>query len=120
MILGFDPLFQFMHEADVAGAIECAIRARLRGVFNVAGPPPVPLSTLIRVTGRSSASLPEFAFRAVLGRFGLPRLPPAALGHIKYPVIIDDSAFRGAAGYAHAVDEATLMREYRETFPVLD
>ena len=119
MILGFDPLFQFMNEKDVATAIEQSIRARLRGVYNVAGPKPVPLSVVARTTGRSPVPLPEFAFRAALGRFGLPRLPPAALAHIKFPVVIDDAAFRRATGWSHAVDEASAMREYRDTFPNL-
>jgi UDP-glucose 4-epimerase len=118
-ILGFDPLFQFMHESDVARAIEHAVNARPRGVFNVAGPPPVPLGVLIRETGRSAAMLPEAAFRVLLGRFGLPRLPAAALSHVKHPVVIDDQAFRKATGYAHAVDEVEAMRQYRDTFPIV-
>jgi UDP-glucose 4-epimerase len=118
-ILGFDPLYQFMHEKDVAKAIEHAVRARLRGVYNVAGPRPVPLSTVARMTGRSTVPLPEFAFRAALGRFGLPRLPPAALAHIKFPVVIDDSAFRRATGYVNDIDEAGCMRDYKDTFPIM-
>lgn len=118
LIIGYDPLYQFMHERDVAKAVESAIRVRLRGVYNVAGPKPVPLSLLIKGTGRSSFPIPEFAFRAALGRFGLPRLPPAALAHIKYPVVIDDKAFRNATGYRHDVGEEEAMREYRNTFPV--
>lgn len=120
MILGFDPLYQFMHERDVARAIESVLKSRVRGVFNVAGPPPVPLSKLIHGTGRTAFPLPEFAFRVVLGRFGLPRLPPAALGHVKHPVVIDDRAFRRATGYQHEVAEDLAMREYREAFPILD
>jgi UDP-glucose 4-epimerase len=119
LIIGYDPLFQFMHERDVANAIENAIRIRLRGVYNVAGPRPVPLSMLVKGTGRTSFPIPEFAFRAALGRFGLPRLPPAALAHIKYPVVIDDKAFRNATGYRYEVAEEEAMREYRDTFPVL-
>jgi UDP-glucose 4-epimerase len=119
-ILGFDPLFQFMHERDVASAIEAALKARIRGVYNVAGPPPVPLSTLIEETGRSSIALPEIAYRLALGRFGLPKLPAAALHHIKHPVIIDDRAFRNATGYTHKVSEGECMREYRNAFPIVE
>ena len=74
-ILGFDPLFQFMHERDVARAISLALARKIRGVFNVAGPQPVPLSVLIRETGRRPFPLPEIVFNALLGRFGLPKLP---------------------------------------------
>jgi len=117
-ILGFDPLFQFMHEQDVAKAISVTISARVRGVFNVAGPQPVPLSTVIHATGRKQVALPEFFFSAAMGRFGLPKLPRAALTHIKYPVVIDDNSFRKATGYQHDIDEVLAMREYKDAFPI--
>ena len=117
-ILGFDPLFQFMHERDVASAIAIALERRVRGVYNVAGPQPVPLSTLIRQTGRKSIALPEILFAKLLGRFGLPRLPEGALEHIKYPVVIDGAAFRKLTGFTYEVDEMQAMHQYRQAFPV--
>lgn len=116
-ILGFDPLFQFMHEEDVISSIVTTLKARPRGVFNVAGPQPVPLSVVIRETGRTNVPLPEFVFHAALGRLGLPKLPRGALEHIKYPVTIDGSAFREVTGFEHAIDEREAMRAYREAFP---
>jgi UDP-glucose 4-epimerase len=118
-ILGFDPLFQFMHESDVAHAIEHAMKARIRGVYNVAGPQPIPLSVLIKMTDREALPIPEFVFKFATGKFGLPRLPAAALTHVKYPVVIDDKPFRRATGYAHRVDEIECMRQYKTTFPML-
>lgn len=118
-ILGFDPLFQFMHESDMSEAICLAVERRIRGVYNVAGPQPVPLSVVIRATGRSQVPLPEIVFQAALGRFGLPKLPPGALAHIKFPVVVDSGAFRAATGFQHRIDEAEAMREYREAFPVV-
>ena len=117
-LLGFDPLFQFMHERDVARAIALTLEKRLRGVFNVAGPQPVPLSTLVRETGRRPMPIPEFLFNALLGRFGLPRLPPGALDHIKYPVVIDAAAFRAASGFTCEIDEVAAMHAFRDGVPV--
>lgn len=116
-ILGFDPLFQFMHEEDVVSALVVALDARPRGVFNVAGPQPVPLSTIIRETGRTNVPLPGPLLGAALGRFGLPRLPRGALDHIRYPITVDASAFREATSFSHRIDERTAMRAYREAFP---
>jgi UDP-glucose 4-epimerase len=117
-ILGFDPLYQFMHEQDVVRSIALAIDKRPRGVFNVAGPQPVPLSMLIRETGRTAVPLPEFVFERILGRFGLPRIPKGALGHIKYSIVMDSTPFRKATGFEPEVDEVEAMRQYREAFPV--
>lgn len=117
-LLGYDPLFQFMHEDDVVAALIAALEKRPRGVFNVAGPPPVPLGVVIRETGRTEVKLPEIVFRGALGRFGLPRLPPGALEHIKYSVTVDPTAFREATGFAWSVDERTAMRSFADAFPV--
>jgi len=116
-VLGFDPLYQFMHERDVVTAFSKTVAARLRGVFNVAGPQPVPLSVAVRETGRRLVPLPEFLFARVLGRFGFPKLPRGALGHLKYPVVIDSSAFRCATGFVPEVDEAATLHEFAASFP---
>lgn len=112
-VLGFDPLYQFMHEEDVARAIVATLTAKAKGVFNVAGPQPVPLSLLIEVTGRQQLALPEPLLRRMLGRFGLPKLEPGAIHHLKYPIVIDGSAFRAATGFEHQYDEVRTMEAFR-------
>jgi UDP-glucose 4-epimerase len=118
-LLGFDPLFQFMHEDDVVSAIILALETRVRGVFNVSGPQPIPLSVIIQKTGRRSLPLPEFVFAFALGRAGLPKLPAGALAHIKYPVVIDSAAFREKTAFVHAHDEVETLREFRDLAPPL-
>ena len=118
VIMGFDPLFQFMHEIDVARAIILALEKRIRGVYNVAGPQPVPLSVLAREAGRTVLPLPEALFTALLGRFGFPKLPPGAITHIKYPVVIDGTSFRSATGFTHTIDAVRAVHEFRAAFPI--
>ena len=119
MLGGFDPLFQFMHEDDAARAIALAVKKKLRGIFNVAGPQPVPLSIIAEAVGRPRVLLPEFVAKLALGHFGLPDLPVGALGHIKYPVVVDASAFRKATRFKAAHDEVETLRLFREAFPVM-
>jgi UDP-glucose 4-epimerase len=116
-ILGHDPLFQFIHEEDVATAILLAVEKRLRGVFNVEGPAPVPLSVLIRKAGRTPVPLPEALLKRLLGRRGFPVLPPGALSHLKYPIVIDGTAFRRAAGFQPAFDEIQTVADFRFASP---
>lgn len=113
LVMGFDPLFQFLHEIDAAAAIALALDSNLRGVFNVAGPAPVPLSLLIKLAGRKALPVPEPLFRWVLGRFGLPKLPRAAVQHIKYPVVIDSTLFREATGFEHRYGEDQTIEAFR-------
>ncbi len=112
-VLGFDPLFQFMHDHDAADAICTSLYKGLRGVFNVAGPPPVPLSVIIQQTGRTNVPLPEPLFNFMLGRFGLPKLPRGALTHVKHPVVMDASAFHDATGWQPTHDEDATMHDFR-------
>lgn len=112
-ILGFDPLYHFMHEYDAADAIVVALEKQVRGVFNVAGPQPVPLSVLCASTGRQRVPMPELLFNRVLGRFGFPDLPSGAAGHVKYPIVVDGSSFKQATGFDHAYDEISVMEAFR-------
>jgi UDP-glucose 4-epimerase len=113
MVLGFDPLYQFMHDEDAAAAICLALEKELRGVYNVAGPQPMPLSLLVRQAGRMPLPLPELVITTLFGRFGLPQLPPGAVAHLKYPVVIDDSAFRATTGFSHVHDEEATIADFR-------
>jgi UDP-glucose 4-epimerase len=117
-VLGFDPLFQFLHEEDAVEAIVRTVAQRPRGVFNVAGPQPLPLSRVIVEAGRRSLPLPEFVLSGMLGRFGLPRLPTGAITHLKYAIVVDGQAFRQHTGFEHRHDELETIRAYREAVPV--
>ncbi len=117
LVLGFDPLFQFMHEDDAAGAIVTTLEKRIRGVYNVAGPQPLPLSIVVRETGRKAVELPEFVFSRVIGHFGFPQMPRGATTHIKYPVLIDGSAFSAATGFRFNWEDTAILRQFRELFP---
>jgi UDP-glucose 4-epimerase len=112
MVLGFDPLFQFLHEDDAAMAVVCAVEQRIRGVYNVAGPPPLPLSTLAKETGRLPLPLPASVILKLMGRLGLPHLPRGALDHIKFPIVVDARAFARATGFKHSLDEVEVLRRY--------
>lgn len=114
MVLGYDPLFQFMHEEDAVSAIALAVEKKLSGVYNVAGPQPLPLSVVARESGRTPVMLPEPVIRALIGRFGFPRLSAGALSHIKFPVVIDATRFKRDTGFAHEHDEGETLRMYRD------
>ncbi len=118
MVFGFDPLFQYLEEEDAAAGICAAVEKKPRGIFNVSGPAPVPLSTIARETGRTVVPVPEPILKQMLGRFGFPKLPKGALEHIKFPIVVDGSAYRKATGFVHLTDEVEVLRRYRRISPV--
>ncbi|MGZ6144366.1 MAG: NAD-dependent epimerase/dehydratase family protein [Myxococcales bacterium] len=117
MVMGFDPLFQFVHEDDAAEAIALALEKKLRGIYNVAGPQPLPLSVIAKEAGRRTLSLPEPLIAMLSGRGGLPRLSRGALAHVKYPIVVDASPFKAATGFAPRFDELTTVQTFADAFP---
>jgi UDP-glucose 4-epimerase len=115
-VMGFDPMTQVIHESDVVGAIELALRAGIRGIFNVAGPEPAPLSRIIKILGRQRLSVPYSLGRVVLRRMWSLRLttfPPPELDHIRYVCMVDDRRARQVLGFIarKSLDETVLSVE---------
>ncbi|MCA0351244.1 MAG: NAD-dependent epimerase/dehydratase family protein [Chloroflexi bacterium] len=113
-LLGFDPLMQIVHEADVIGSLLHALVAEANGVFNVAADGVMPLSQMIRRVGRQP--LPIFhplAYAA--GRFSFVRhnrlanqIMPFELDYLRFPWVADTTAMRGELNYEprHTAEEA--------------
>jgi UDP-glucose 4-epimerase len=102
VMMGFNPMLQFMHEEDLAEAIALTLDRRLRGVYNVTGPGEVPLRVAIRETGGRPTPLPEPIARPLLTRLfrmGLVRIPPGAIDYIKYPCTIAGERFATETGF---------------------
>src|SRR5262249_43420655 len=51
-MMGFDPLWQFLHEADAVAAFRLAIFRDVSGTFNIVGDGVLPLTTIIKLAGR--------------------------------------------------------------------
>ncbi len=112
-VMGFDPMTQVLHQSEVVRAIELALRPGVRGVFNVAGPEPVPLSHLVKILGRQRLSVPYSLARVVLRRLWSLRLttfPPPELDHIRYVCMVDDARARSVLGLTPRVSLEDTVR----------
>lgn len=104
-LMGFDPMVQVIHQEDVVSAIVRALEPGLRGIFNVAGPPPAPLSRVIELTGRARLAVPHFIAKGVirrLFRYHATSFPAPELDHIRYVCMVDDKRARDVLAYAPA------------------
>lgn len=118
MVMGFDPLFQFLHEDDAASAVVQAVERRPQGIYNVAGPQPLPLSVIAKRCGRRTLPLPEALLELAMGKAGLPKLPSGALQHLKYPVVVDGASFAARTGWHWKFDEVETVSSFASAFPV--
>ena len=101
-LLGFDPMIQVIHESDVVRAIQRALVSGKRGIFNVAGPEPLPLSHAIKILGRASLPVPYTIGRMLVQRMWSLRLtnfPAPELDHIRYVCMVDDARARNDLGF---------------------
>ncbi len=104
-LLGFDPMIQLVHVEDVVSALALALTPGIRGVYNIAGPPPTPLSYLHSSLGRSPVPIPEplaHAYLRAAWSIKVSDWPAPELDHIKYICMVDDSAARQTLRYHHA------------------
>lgn len=106
-VLGFDPMVQVLHQDDLVRAIVRAVEPGVKGIFNLAGPPPVALSRAIDILGRTPVPVPYSAARLLvdrLFRWHVTSFPAPELDFIRYVCMVDDSRARSALGYAPAHD----------------
>jgi UDP-glucose 4-epimerase len=112
-LLGFDPMVQVIHQDDVVTAIEKAMHPGARGIFNIAGPPPLPLSRLIAHTGRPRVTIPHFVAQSAiqsLWRYRVTSFPAPELDHIRYVCMVDDRRARAELNYLPMHDVADTVR----------
>lgn len=57
-LLGFDPLIQVLHEVDAVAALKLALDRAVPGIFNIVADGVLPISTVVRLIGRSPVPVP--------------------------------------------------------------
>lgn len=115
-LLGFDPLWQALHEDDAGDAFHRALRAPAKGPFNIASEGVLPLSALIRLAGGRPLPLPGPIARntlRALNSYGGVGVPSALLDFMHYAWVADPERARRALGFVprhHARDAVASLR----------
>ncbi len=115
-LLGYDPLWQAVHEEDAGRALHLALTADASGEFNIVGRGVLPLSGLICQAGARPIPLPGPLFRVALlalDTVGAPGLPVALLDYIHYSLVADGERAESSLGFIplhHARDAAAALR----------
>ncbi len=101
-VVGTDPLMQLLDLDDLVEAVRTAALGRHDGAFNVAGEGVLPLSTVIKLSGRLRAALPEAALRLALQSLwviGTGLVPGAHVDHFRSTCVADTSRMVADLGY---------------------
>jgi UDP-glucose 4-epimerase len=102
-LLGFDPLVQFVHEVDALAALKLALDRDVPGPFNIVGDGVLPLSTVIKLIGRTQLPLPHFLARrvtALLWVAGVSEVPPSMLRFLRFLCVGDGAKAKRELGFS--------------------
>ena len=117
-LAGFDPMVQIIHEEDVARAIERCLQPGIRGVFNLPGCRPAPLSALLDMAHARPRPIPHPLAEAMLERawkLRLARFPAPELDHLRYVCMVDGQRAQDVLGFEAAHDLDATMTHLRRT-----
>jgi UDP-glucose 4-epimerase len=121
-ILGFDPRYQFVHEDDIVGVLEQAVKDDLPGIYNVAGDGVLVLSEVASLLGKPLAPvLPPWG--TGLATAGLRvtgiRIPDEMAQQLRYGRGLDNRKLK-AAGATLRYTTREAVQRFAEDLRVLD
>lgn len=122
VILGFDPMVQFVHQTDLAEALVRMTCHDAVGVFNVTGPRPIPWRHAVDVLGRDVVRVPSSVAFGYLKLAGLvsKAFPPYLVNFFKYPCVISDEKIRKTLDWAPAVEPEDALFDTLRGQPTRD
>jgi UDP-glucose 4-epimerase len=102
VLMGYDPLLQFVHERDVVEAFVRAVVEDFPGEYNIVGPGVLPYSTVLAMMGRIALPLPTALARPLseaLWGLQLVDTPPNLLDFLRYLCVADGAKAARVLGF---------------------
>jgi UDP-glucose 4-epimerase len=114
-LLGFDPLWQFVHEVDAIAAFKLAIDRDFPGVFNIVGEGVLPISTVIKLAGRVALPLLHPVAETMIGAAWAAQAayaPRSFLRYLRYLCIADGEKAAREMGFRPAYTTREALLDY--------
>lgn len=117
VLLGFDPMLQFIHEDDAVEALAYAVMNDIPGVYNVAAEGPMPLTRVLTLTRKLPLPiLHPLAYWGLDLLKGSPLRPtsfaPIEWDYLRYPWVADIAKMREEMGFMPQYMTDELLREF--------
>src|SRR5262245_55329260 len=103
VMMGHDPLMQFVHEQDAAFALQKAVESHAVGPFNIVGKGVLPYTTVLALLGRVPVPMPQLVARQMTKLLWATQLvgsPPSFLDFLLYPCVADGSRAKAEVGFS--------------------
>ena len=115
VLMGRDPLLQFVHESDAVMALKRAVDRDVSGPFNVVGEGVLPYSTVLALMGRVPLPMPHFVARRVyraLWATQIASTPPTFLDFLRYLCVADGSRAERELGFRARYDIQRAIQDF--------
>jgi UDP-glucose 4-epimerase len=114
-LLGFDPLWQFLHEVDAIAAFKLAIDRDFPGIFNIVGEGVLPLSTAVKLAGRTALPIFHPVAETLLTATWAAQAayaPPSFLRYLRYLCVADGEKAARVMGFRPAYTTREALLDY--------
>ncbi len=115
MLMGHDPLVQFLHEKDAVEIFKLSIDADFNGEYNVAGDGVLPLSTALALAGKITVSIPRFMALPAAQFLWMTQVldtPPVFINFLRYLCVADCEKIKREMGFSPRHDIRDILAEF--------
>jgi UDP-glucose 4-epimerase len=115
VLMGFDPLLQFIHEDDLSAAYKLAIDDDFGGIYNLVGEGVLPYSTVLAMMGKLPVPLPHFIARGLARALWATQLtdaPPAFLDFLRFLCVADGDKASRIMGFRPRHDIRSIIYDF--------
>jgi UDP-glucose 4-epimerase len=114
-LMGFDPLWQLLHEVDAVAAFKVAIDRDVAGTFNIVGDGVLPLSTVIKLASRIPMPVPHPVAGPLVGALWVAQTadaPRSFLDYLRYVCVADGELAEKKLGFRPAYSTREALLDY--------
>jgi UDP-glucose 4-epimerase len=115
VVMGYDPLLQFLHPDDALDAVDAALERRRAGVFNVVPRDSVTLLTSLHLADKVTVAVPHpvaYALADLAWSTGVGEAPGAFIDFVRYPFVADGEKARRELGFEARHGSRDSLRAY--------
>lgn len=102
VIMGYDPLLQFVHENDAVTAFHLAVNRSVTGAFNIVGKGVLPYRTVLALMGRLPLPLPHLLARPLAKTLWVTQVadtPPSFIDFLRFLCVADGERAKRKLGF---------------------
>jgi UDP-glucose 4-epimerase len=115
MLMGYDPLMQFVHERDVIDAFCRAVDNDFPGEFNIVGDGVLPYSTILALMGKVPLPMPHFVAYPLSRALWATQIfdsPPNFLDFLRFLCVADGRKAERVMGFRPQHDIKSTVHEF--------